>query len=165
MESDISQAAGCKISVNLIPIATYPSAPLTEWSGIDLDHLDISTDVYDVNPAFLKTETSTVTETVYSHLLKSNCLVTGQPDWGSLLIRYHGKKINHEGLLKYIVSFRNHTEFGEHCVERIYMDITQHCQPEKLTVYARYTRRGGLDLNPFRSNFEQIPAHERLNRQ
>lgn len=165
MESDLSQATGSKIAIKLIPIAEYSTAPLTEWSGIYLDSLDISTDVYDVNPAFLQIETSTVTETVFSHILKSNCLVTGQPDWGSLLIRYQGKKINHQGLLKYTISFRNHTEFGEHCVERIFMDIMQHCQPEKLTVYARYTRRGGLDLNPFRSNFEQIPAHERLNRQ
>ncbi len=104
-------------------------------------------------PVFLKTENGIVTETVYSDLLKSNCLVTAQPDWGSVQITYTGNKIQHEGLLKYIVSFRNHNEFHEHCVERIFMDIMKTCAPEKLFVYGRYTRRGGLDINPYRANY------------
>ena len=120
-----------------------------------MDSLDIDVTDYRVNPDLLKVEsTEPVTETLNSHLLKSNCLVTNQPDWGSVVIRYEGKPINHEGLLKYIVSFREHDEFHEQCVERIFMDIMNRCQPEKLTVYARYVRRGGLDINPYRSNFE-----------
>jgi len=99
-------------------------------------------------------------------LLKSNCLVTGQPDWGSLKIDYSGPQINQEGLLQYIVSFRNHNEFHEHCVERIYLDIMNRCKPTQLTVYARYTRRGGLDINPIRANHPQpMPVQQRTARQ
>ena len=101
-----------------------------------------------------------------SHLLKSNCLVTGQPDWGSVQIRYSGPQIDQAGLLRYIVSFRNHNEFHEPCVERIFMDIWRRCQPTKLAVYARYTRRGGLDINPFRTSWPQaLPANIRTARQ
>lgn len=102
-------------------------------------------------PDFLSTSSELVEEVLYSDLLKSNCLVTNQPDWGSVQIIYKGKKINHEGLLKYLISFRNHNEFHEQCIERIFADIMRFCQPESLTVYGRYTRRGGLDINPIRS--------------
>jgi 7-cyano-7-deazaguanine reductase len=108
--------------------------------------------VYTVEPEFLTTENFEAEETVYSDLLKSNCLVTGQPDWGSVQITYKGKKIKHVNLLKYIVSFRNHIEFAEHCIERMFMDIMQRCKPTELTIYGRYTRRGGLDINPYRTN-------------
>lgn len=104
-------------------------------------------------------------EKVYSNLLKSNCLATGQPDWGSVFIHYLGNKIDHESLLKYLISFRNHSGFAEHCVEQIFCDIMNQCGPEQLTVYARYTRRGGLDINPFRSNFEKSPSNIRQIRQ
>jgi 7-cyano-7-deazaguanine reductase len=102
-----------------------------------------------------------------SHLLKSNCLVTGQPDWGSVQVRYVGRPIDQEGLLRYLVGFRNHNEFHEQCVERIFVDILRQCQPQKLAVYARYTRRGGLDINPWRSNFStgQPPLNLRNARQ
>jgi 7-cyano-7-deazaguanine reductase len=107
-----------------------------------------------------------VTETLYSNLLKSNCLVTGQPDWGSVSISYSGPQIDQAGLLQYIVSFRNHNEFHEHCVERMFMDIWTRCQPTKLTVYARYTRRGGVDINPWRSSHAQgLPLQVRTARQ
>ena len=106
-----------------------------------------------------------VSETVYSHLLKSNCLVTNQPDWGSVLIHYQGAKIDPEALLRYLISFRQHNEFHEQCVERIFVDLMNYCRPEKLSVYARYTRRGGLDINPFRSNFEDDIENLRLARQ
>ena len=95
--------------------------------------------------------------TLLSHLLKSNCLVTGQPDWGSVQIHYVGTPIDQEGLLKYLISFRDHNEFHEQCVERIFVDIMQRCAPQKLSVYARYTRRGGLDINPWRCNFSGPP--------
>ena len=108
---------------------------------------------------------SLVEETLVSHLLKSNCLITNQPDWGSVQIHYVGRPINREQLLRYIISFRQHNEFHEQCVERIFCDLMRFARPEKLTVYARYTRRGGLDINPFRSNFEAVPQNQRLARQ
>ncbi len=106
-----------------------------------------------------------VDEELHSHLLKSNCLVTNQPDWGSVLIRYQGYKIDPEAVLRYLISFRQHNEFHEQCVERIFVDLMRYCKPEKLTVYARYTRRGGLDINPFRSNYEPSIDNLRLARQ
>jgi 7-cyano-7-deazaguanine reductase len=107
-----------------------------------------------------------VTETLVSHLLKSNCLVTGQPDWGSVQIAYSGPQIDQAGLLQYLVSFRNHNEFHEQCVERIFMDVWTRCRPIKLAVYARYTRRGGLDINPWRTSHpQQLPRNVRTARQ
>jgi len=150
---DLSKAADVPVEVALIPLKQTSILKAQQFSGICLDDLDISCDTYHTEPAFLTTENTIVTETVFSDLLKSNCLVTEQPDWGSVQITYTGKKIQHAGLLKYIVSFRNHNEFHEHCVERIFMDIMKQCAPEKLLVYGRYTRRGGLDINPYRANY------------
>lgn len=121
------------------------------FTGQSLDNLDIECSVYVPEPSFLIVEEERVREVLYSDLLKSNCLVTKQPDWGSVQITYKGKKINHEGLLKYLISYRNHNEFHEQCIERIFVDIMIHCKPETLTVHGRYTRRGGLDINPYRS--------------
>ncbi len=165
LKRDLSQAAGADVIVKLMPLTQAQEHISAHFSGICLDELDISCDTYTTEPAFLTTENSTVTETVYSDLLKSNCLVTGQPDWGSVQITYTGKKINHEGLLRYLVSFRNHNEFHEQCVERIFMDISRQCAPEKLLVYARYTRRGGLDINPYRANYPVNVDNTRLCRQ
>ncbi|WP_242604237.1 NADPH-dependent 7-cyano-7-deazaguanine reductase QueF [Legionella beliardensis] len=121
------------------------------FTGESLDVLDVECSVYLVEPNFLSTSHELVEEILYSDLLKSNCLVTNQPDWGSVQIAYKGRKINREGLLKYLISFRNHNEFHEQCIERIFVDLMKYCKPEKLTVYGRYTRRGGLDINPYRS--------------
>jgi 7-cyano-7-deazaguanine reductase len=121
------------------------------FEGVYLDELDVACSIYTVHPDFLITADNIVEEVLCSDLLKSNCLVTYQPDWGSVQISYKGKKINREGLLKYIVSFRNHNEFHEQCIERIFMDIMRYCQPDELTVIGRYTRRGGVDINPVRS--------------
>jgi 7-cyano-7-deazaguanine reductase len=107
----------------------------------------------------------TVDETLHSHLLRSNCPVTGQPDWATVIIHYRGKPLSRAGLLGYLVSYRNHNDFHEQCVERIFHDIKQRCQPEALTVHARYTRRGGIDINPFRSDFERARVNMRLVRQ
>ena len=104
-------------------------------------------------------------ETLVSHLLKSNCPVTGQPDWASVEINYAGRRIDREGLLRYIVSFRDHADFHEHCVERIYVDLMRRCAPRRLSVYARYTRRGGLDINPWRSSEPGDPPNPRTARQ
>ncbi len=135
-----------------------------EWGYIQptllgqcIDDLDVACSVYVVKPDYLDVEEAQVDEVLYSDLLKSNCLVTNQPDWGSVQIAYTGKQINKEGLLKYLVSFRNHNEFHEQCIERIFVDIMHRCKPEKLTVYGRYTRRGGLDINPYRSTEKTMP--------
>lgn len=154
LEKDLSEASGEAVAVDMRTIE-FEETLIGKLPGDNLDSLDIEVTDYKVNPNLLEVESSDfVTETLNSHLLKSNCLVTSQPDWGSVVIRYEGSPINQEGLLKYIVSFREHDEFHEQCVERIFMDIMNKCQPEKLTVYARYVRRGGLDINPYRSNFE-----------
>jgi 7-cyano-7-deazaguanine reductase len=139
-----------------------------ELDGLSLDRLDLECTHYQPAPELLQAnlDEAPVTETLTSHLLKSNCLVTGQPDWGSVRIRYSGPQIEQGGLLAYIVSFRNHNEFHEQCVERIFMDIWTRCKPIKLSVYARYTRRGGLDINPFRTSHPQKPpANTRTARQ
>jgi 7-cyano-7-deazaguanine reductase len=164
---DLSRAAGANVDVRLMEcegsaggIATLP--------GRCIDDLDIEVSGYRLDPSLLEGAASSenvVEETLHSHLLKSNCLVTSQPDWGSVLIRYKGPQIAPEPLLRYIISFRQHNEFHEQCVERIFVDLMRSCHPEKLTVYARYTRRGGLDINPFRSNFEEEVENLRLARQ
>ena len=138
---------------------------LEEFPGYCLNNLDIETNSYKVNAGLLKTHHTIVEEELYTNLLKSDCLATGQPDWGSVLIRYKGPQIDHKGLLQYVISFRQHSGFAEHCVEQIFYDIIKHCKPDNLTVYCRYTRRGGLDINPFRSNFEKVNFNGRQARQ
>ncbi|USI29618.1 NADPH-dependent 7-cyano-7-deazaguanine reductase QueF [Alteromonas macleodii] len=167
LQADLSACAGEPVEVKLILPEQFSSLQFQEFNGILLDSLDVEIDQYSPNTQYLtvaKNETG-IQETLVSHLLKSNCLITSQPDWASIQIRYEGKAIEHEGLLKYLISFRQHNEFHEQCVERIYNDIMQHCQPDKLTVCARYTRRGGLDINPFRSNYEAPYANHRQARQ
>lgn len=155
LANDLSHAAGKPISVVLEPLSARPTAMIASPSGILLDDLDIACDCYQPAPELLSTQAGEVVEeTLFSHLLKSNCLVTGQPDWAMVVIRYRGRPIARDGLLRYIVSFRNHNEFHEQCVERIFTDIQKRCAPEALAVHARYTRRGGLDINPFRSSGE-----------
>ena len=149
---DLTKAAGSPVLVKLNSLKEESQKIISHFDGICLDELDLSCDTYTPTSQYLSTQDEIITETVYSDLLKSNCLVTGQPDFGSIQINYSGKKIQHEGLLKYIVSFRNHNEFHEQCVERIFMDLMRCCAPKKLLVYARYTRRGGLDINPYRAN-------------
>ncbi|PIJ48600.1 NADPH-dependent 7-cyano-7-deazaguanine reductase QueF [Erwinia sp. OLTSP20] len=167
LENDLSSAAAGNVKVKLYSQPDDYPAMITLAPGECIDHLDIEVNDYQFNPDYLRHSVAdeTVSETLVSHLLKSNCLVTNQPDWGSVIIRYKGKKINRESLLRYIISFRTHNEFHEQCVERIFSDISHYCNPEKLTVFARYTRRGGLDINPFRSNFEESLPAGRLIRQ
>jgi len=165
LEKDLSQCAGKNVVVKLTLPQQFSALQFKEFTGILLDDLDISIEKYQPDVDYLRVAEGQKAETLVSHLLKSNCLITSQPDWASVQIRYEGKGIDHEGLLKYLISFRQHNEFHEQCVERIYCDIMQHCQPEKLTVCARYTRRGGLDINPFRSNFEKPYANHRQARQ
>ncbi|HHF0443433.1 TPA: NADPH-dependent 7-cyano-7-deazaguanine reductase QueF [Haemophilus influenzae] len=167
MQGDLSECAQGDVKVRLNPVAVYDSQKIDHLQGDCIDEQDIEITSYEFNADWLKDCVSDeiVEEKLVSHLLKSNCLITNQPDWGTLHIHYIGKKINHEKLLRYVVSFRQHNEFHEQCVERIFCDLMHYAKPEKLTVYARYTRRGGLDINPFRSNFENLPENLRLARQ
>jgi 7-cyano-7-deazaguanine reductase len=168
MSKDLGGAAGMPVDVRLMAAAEFVSESFSTLPGQCLDALDIVIDNYALDAEFLNGAADAeapVSEMLHSHLLKSNCLVTSQPDWGSVLISYQGAKINQEALLRYLISFRQHDEFHEQCVERIYNDLMRFCKPEKLTVYARYTRRGGLDINPYRSNFEFDVENLRLARQ
>lgn len=152
VKRDLEHCVEAEVFVAIHPLDQYKQMPIQgAFDGECIDMLDVECSVYLVEPSFLSVGAQLVEEVLYSDLLKSNCLVTNQPDWGSVQIAYRGKKIDRKGLLKYLVSFRNHNEFHEQCIERIFMDIMKHCQPESLTVYGRYTRRGGLDINPYRS--------------
>ena len=156
------------VGLRLIAPELFDREPIYELDGLSLDRLDIECTRYTPAPDLLRVSLgeAPVSEVLVSNLLKSNCLVTGQPDWGSVQISYTGDAIDQEGLLQYLVSFRNHNEFHEQCVERIFMDIWTRCKPIKLSVYARYTRRGGLDINPFRTSHPQKPpANTRTARQ
>lgn len=161
LTQDLSACAGEAVSVTLHPVTAFTNQPIVTMGGECIDEQDITISGYDFDETLLKDAATgeLVSETLHSHLLKSNCLITNQPDWGSVEIRYQGKQIDREALLRYIVSFREHNEFHEQCVERIFTDIMNFCQPDSLTVYARYTRRGGLDINPFRSTEQATPAH------
>jgi 7-cyano-7-deazaguanine reductase len=167
LERDLSACAQGKVTVALYRIDELEGQPIAHFHGTCIDEQEIEIDNYQFDTAWLENAASgkVVEETLVSHLLKSNCLITHQPDWGSVQIQYRGAKIDREKLLRYLVSFRNHNEFHEQCVERIFNDILQFCQPETLSVYARYTRRGGLDINPWRSNSDFVPAIGRLVRQ
>ena len=174
LRADLNEAAWrgavvqSSVGVRLLDPELFDREPVQELDGLSLDRLDVECRQYTPAPELLRAaaDEPPVTEVLTSRLLKSNCLVTGQPDWGSVQISYSGAAIDQEGLLQYLVSFRNHHEFHEQCVERIFMDIWQRCQPHKLAVYARYTRRGGLDINPFRTSYAQaLPANVRTARQ
>ena len=168
IRADVSAATGAGIGIKTIGPELFDREPIHEMDGLNLDRLDVECQHYTPAPELLFAEFDEppVTETLTSNLLKSNCLVTGQPDWGSVQISYSGPQINQEGLLQYLVSFRNHNEFHEHCVERIFMDVWARCKPIKLSVYARYTRRGGVDINPFRTSYPQaLPPNVRMARQ
>ncbi len=164
---DLSAAAGGSVGVLLAPVEGGELAEIHPFTGTLLDDLDIEIDSFSYAPQQLRCSQpkQQLDEQLISHLLKSNCLITSQPDWASVYIHYRGDAIDKESLLRYLIGFRQHNEFHEQCVERIFCDIMQQCQPQQLTVYARYTRRGGLDINPFRSNFEPVPRNLRMLRQ
>ena len=156
------------VGAKMIATELFDHEPIYELDGLSLDRMDVECTRYQPAPDLLTAaqDEAPVSEVLVSNLLKSNCLVTGQPDWGSVQISYSGPQIAQEGLLQYLVSFRNHNEFHEQCVERIFMDIWTRCKPIKLSVYARYTRRGGLDINPFRTSHPQaLPLNTRNARQ
>lgn len=160
LQADLAACASGSVSVKIRKLSEFTAQPISDFSGELIDEQEIEIRDYDFSTSHLQgvSEGEIVEETLVSHLLKSNCLITSQPDWGSVQIHYIGKKLNREKLLRYLISFREHNEFHEQCVERIFCDLMQFGEIEKLTVYARYTRRGGLDINPFRSNFERVPS-------
>lgn len=167
LTEDLSKAANCQVQVTLFKADDFACIPFTTMPGECIDELDIDVDTYSPVEGLIKTQgDEVVSETLHSHLLKSNCLITSQPDWASIVISYQGKALCRESLLKYLISFRDHNEFHEQCVERIYCDLMRAFEPEKLSVYARYTRRGGLDINPYRSSEQHTTEFNiRTNRQ
>ncbi|MGE4578493.1 MAG: NADPH-dependent 7-cyano-7-deazaguanine reductase QueF [Desulfuromonadales bacterium] len=168
LAEDLGRVAGAPVQVRLIGSERFGEERLFALPGRCIDGIDIAVSQYQLEAELLAGAADAedvVEEELHSHLLKSNCLVTWQPDWASVLVRYRGGRIDPAALLRYLISFRQHNEFHEQCVERIFADLMRFCCPERLTVYARYTRRGGLDINPFRSNFENTVENLRLARQ
>lgn len=163
LRTDLGASTGTDVEVSLH--TSGEDVAIHGFPGNSIDHVDTKCDSYEVDATQLRVGNKHVTESLFSDLLRSLCPVTNQPDLGSVLIRYAGPQIDPAGLLRYIVSFRQHNDFHEACVERMFRDLLERCKPDKLTVYARYQRRGGIDINPFRSNFETVPAPTRLPRQ
>lgn len=167
LEKDLSAAAGKPVAVQIRSLAEVEGQGVVALPGACIDDLDVSISNYEQpQPELLRCDSSRIVEeTLHSHLLKSNCPVTGQPDWGSVTVHYRGAALDHASLLTYLISFRQHADFHEQCVERIYLDLKRLLNPEFLTVYARYVRRGGLDINPYRSTETVTLQNLRLVRQ
>ena len=166
IEQDLSVCVGADVEVRIGHAASHFEPIISRLPGHLLDTERVQCDAYEVDNSLLVANADKIVhEDLHSHLLRSLCPVTNQPDSGSVLVTYEGPRIDREGLLKYIVSYREHNDFHENCVERMFVDILERCQPEQLTVYARFHRRGGIDINPFRSNFETNPPNVRLWRQ
>ena len=167
LQHDLSACAGAPVSVKVQSLGEVTAMGVGQLPGQCIDDLEISVSSYaHPQPELLRCDLSvTVTESLHSHLLKSNCPVTQQPDWGSVVVNYQGAQLDHASFLAYLVSFRQHADFHEQCVERIFLDLQRLLKPERLTVFARYVRRGGLDINPYRSTHALQPANQRLARQ
>ncbi|HEJ4519943.1 TPA: NADPH-dependent 7-cyano-7-deazaguanine reductase QueF [Pseudomonas aeruginosa] len=167
LQKDLSAAAGAPVGVRLRSLDEVAEEGIGRLPGRCIDELDIAVDGYEQpRPELLRCDAGRIVEEqLYSHLLKSNCPVTGQPDWGTLAVDYQGPALDPASLLAYLVSFRQHQDFHEQCVERIFLDLQRLLQPQALSVYARYVRRGGLDINPYRSLAEVAPDNRRLVRQ
>lgn len=164
VKQDLSKATDSEVVVEIKNLEEFSGSKLSEPKGQNIDNIEIQVNDYDLSADYLKLaggdqENQNIDEVLYSNLLRSNCLITNQPDWGSVSISYSGAKIDKESLLRYIISFRNHNEFHEQCVERIFCDIMKKCSPDSLTVEAKYTRRGGIDINPIRSTGEIHPQN------
>jgi 7-cyano-7-deazaguanine reductase len=161
LEADLSECVGAPVTVMLdpdVPIGTLP--------GNCIDSLDVECAEWEVDASLLEADaTQEVEEYLHTHLLRSLCPVTGQPDIGSVLVAYAGPRIDPASLLRYVVSFREHNDFHEACVERMFSDIETQCRPHRLTIHALYQRRGGIDINPFRTNCDEAPFSLRLWRQ
>ena len=170
LTKDLSDIAQANVSVILSPVDKCPALNIHHLAAHCIDDQDIEITEYNLSTKTLLTlqpaiDAPIVEETLVSHLLKSNCLITNQPDWGSIYISYKGPKLCHETLLRYLISFREHNEFHEQCVERIFCDLQAHSKLSELSIQARYTRRGGLDINPYRSTHHSSAPNSRTLRQ
>lgn len=165
IQADVEEATGSEVAIAVVPASRKSTGRIHRLPGRCIDYEEIDCEHYEVDAGLLRAHDDSVSETLHSHVLRSLCPVTGQPDNGSLLITYDGPRIDEGSLLAYITSFRRHQDFHELCVERIFCDLTEKLGVEQLTVYARYNRRGGIDINPFRSNFEDEATALRLWRQ
>lgn len=167
LAEDLSDAAGAPVAVRLRTLAEVQEEGIVALPGQCIDELDVAISRYgEPSAELLRCDPERrVEEVLHSHLLKSNCPVTGQPDWGSVVVDYQGPALDPASLLAYLVSFRQHADFHEQCVERIFLDLLHRLEPERLSVYARYVRRGGLDINPWRSTEAIVPDNRRLARQ
>jgi 7-cyano-7-deazaguanine reductase len=175
LRNDIGACVGTDVEVRLVRPETFSVESIGVLAGDCLDDRGVACDTWQVDAGLLRLDKQVdkpadkqpddppiVAETLHSHLLRSLCPVTGQPDCGSVMIEYQGPRIDRDSLLKYIVSYRQHADFHENCVERMFLDILERCKPAELTVYARYQRRGGIDINPIRSNTRLTPVNTRL---
>ena len=166
LTTDLSACAGALVDVAVDAIEDTESRIVIRLPGLCIDSLPVACDAWEVDPTLLECNPDElVEEELHTHLLRSLCPVTAQPDIGSLAVHYRGPRIDPATLLKYVVSFREHNDFHEACIERMFVDLLNRCRCEKLSVFARYQRRGGIDINPFRSNFENQPKNARLWRQ
>jgi 7-cyano-7-deazaguanine reductase len=166
LSRDLSRAAGAAVEITLAPPHGTGAVPQAEFTGICLDALPLAVDDRAPVPEALAAAAPRCTESLYTRLFRSVCPVTGQPDYACVQVSYRGGRIDRAGLLRYLVSFRRHPGFHEHCVERIFADVWRRCRPEALSVYARFTRRGGIDINPWRSSDgDRPPCHVRTARQ
>ena len=156
VEADLAGACGTSVAVTVSPFENAV-ARIETLPGESLDELEIDAEAYEPEPSFLVAGKPEIDETLRTSLFRSLCPVTSQPDYADVMIRYRGPRVDRAGLLRYLVSYRRHPAFHESCVERIFVDVLQRCRPRDLTVYARFLRRGGIDINPFRSNFEPVP--------
>jgi 7-cyano-7-deazaguanine reductase len=156
--ADLTRACGSEVEVALTPSVGFGRVAVSELPGESLDAMEVAQYTYTPDKTLLTTANAVVDETLRSALFRSNCPVTGQPDYADIMVRYHGPRIDRAGLLRYLVSYRKHAAFHESCVEQIFVELLERCQPHALTVYARFLRRGGIDINPFRSNFETAPS-------
>ncbi|MDO9320975.1 MAG: NADPH-dependent 7-cyano-7-deazaguanine reductase QueF [Pseudomonas sp.] len=167
LQSDLSGAAGAPVTVRLRSLTEVEVEGIARLPGVCIDELEVIIEDYSQpQPELLRCEPGRVIgESLHSHLLRSNCPVTGQPDWGTVVVEYEGAALDHGSFLRYLVSFRQHADFHEQCVERIFLDLQRLLKPQALTVYARYLRRGGLDINPYRSMSAVQADNRRLVRQ
>lgn len=159
LERDLTQTTGGRVGVDLLDVDDPALTPRT-LPGECIDALDIEVNDYSPSADYLRAAAEgaeIVEETLHSHLLKSNCPITGQPDWGSVMVRYKGPRLDREGLLRYLIGFRQHQGFHEHCVEQIFTDLMRQAAPSELLVLARYVRRGGLDISPWRATPGLLP--------
>lgn len=166
LEKDLGRAFGGPLEISLWPPDDYGRKGLALPPGICLDELAVTCEHYRPEPSLLSMDCGRVVEeTLHSHLFKTNCPVTGQPDWATVIIAYKGPALDRAGLLRYLVSFRGHQGFHENAIEQLFADILERCQPVSLSIHGRYTRRGGLDINPYRSSEPGAPSWRRLARQ